>query len=82
MTYLSNKEMLMIEDFLSELNTPLRTIKLLNLFLQEQIYDEFIFFINKNQYEKNENTLAISYAINLVNNDILKIRKKYFLELI
>ena len=68
----------MLEDFLSELNTPLRTIKLLNLFLQEQIHDEFIFFINKNQYEKNENTLAISYAINLANNDILKIRKKYY----
>lgn len=68
----------MIEDFLSELNKPLRTIKLLNLLIQEHIHDEFTFFIDKNQLDKNENTLAISYAIELVNEDIAKLYDEYY----
>lgn len=68
----------MIEDLLSELIQPLRAIKLLSIFLEEQIYDEIIFEVNKNQIDKNENTLAINYAIKLINNDIFKIRKRYY----
>ena len=68
----------MIEDFLTQLITPLKTIRLLTSFLREQILDESIFLVSKNQYDKNENTLAINYAINLVNDDILKLRKKYY----
>ena len=68
----------MIEDLLTELIKPIRTIKLLTIFLEEQIYDNSVFDINKNQQDKNENTSAINYAISLVNKDILKIRKKYY----
>ena len=72
----------MIEDLLSELTKPIKAIKLLTTFLEEQVYDSSIFNINKNQLDKNENTLAISYAISLVNNDILKLRNKYYKKMV
>lgn len=68
----------MIEDFMSELEQPIRTIKLLTIFMQEQVYDDCTFFINKDQQDKNQNTLAINYAIELVNKDILKLKRKYY----
>jgi len=68
----------MIEDFLSELVIPIKAIKLLTIFLQENIYDEIICDVNKDQRDKNENTLAINYTMKLVNNDILKLRRKYY----
>ena len=72
----------MIEDLLSELTKPIKAIKLLTTFFEEQVYDSSIFNINKNQLDKNENTLAISYAISLVNNDILKLRNKYYKKMV
>jgi len=72
----------MIEDLLSELTKPIKAIKLLTIFLEEQIFDDSIFEINKNQHDKNENTLAINYAISLVNKDILKLKKKYYRKMV
>ena len=68
----------MIEDFMAELEQPIRAIKLLTIFMQEQVCDDCTFFINKDQRDKNENTLAINYAIELVNKDILKLKRKYY----
>ena len=68
----------MIEDLLVDLIKPIKALKLLTIFLEEQITDESVFHINKNQYDKNQNTLAINYAINLVNKDISMIRKRYY----
>ena len=68
----------MIEDFMAELEQPIRTIKLLTTFMQEQVYDDCAFFVNKDQRDKNENTLAINYAIELVCKDILKLKRKYY----
>ena len=72
----------MIEDLLSELTKPIKAIKLLTIFLEEQVFDDSIFEINKNQHDKNENTLAINYAISLVNKDILKLKKKYYRKMV
>ena len=68
----------MIEDLLVELITPIKSINLLTMFLEELINDETIYDINKNQTVKNQNTLALNYTIQLVNKDILKIRRKYY----
>ena len=68
----------MIECLLVDLIKPIKTLKLLTIFLEEQVTDECVYNINKNQYDKNENTLAINYAISLVNKDISKIRKRYY----
>ena len=72
----------MIEDLLSELTKPIKAIKLLTIFLEEQVFDDSIFEINKNQRDKNENTQAINYAISLVNKDILKLKKKYYRKMV
>ena len=68
----------MIEDLLTELRKPIKATKLLALFLEEAMENETIYNVNKNQYDKNENILAINYAIKLINNDILRTRKKYY----
>ncbi|MBQ7287223.1 MAG: hypothetical protein IJW73_05620 [Candidatus Gastranaerophilales bacterium] len=69
---------IMIEDLLADLNKPIKAIHLLTIFLEEQLYDEVIYNINKNQRNKNENTLAINYAIQLINKDLLKIKRRYY----
>ncbi len=71
----------MFEDFMAELAQPLRAIKLLTIFMQEQIFDESIFDINKNKQDKEYNTLAINYTIGLVNKDISKLKKRYYKKL-
>lgn len=71
----------MLEDFMAELAQPIRAIKLLTIFIQEQIFDECIFDINKNKQDKEYNTLALNYAIGLVNKDISKLKKKYYKKL-
>ena len=68
----------MLEDLLTSLIKPIKAIKLLNILLEEVMEDETIYNINKNQYDKNQNILAINYAINLVNYDILRTRRKYY----
>ncbi len=68
----------MIEDFMAELEQPIRAIKLLTIFMQEQVYDECAFVINKDLRDKNENTLALNYAIELVNKDILELKRRYY----
>lgn len=71
----------MLEDFMAELAQPIRAIKLLTIFTQEQIFDECIFDINKNKQDKKYNTLALNYAIGLVCKDISKLKKKYYKKL-
>ena len=39
---------IMIEDLLADLNKPIKAIHLLTIFLEEQLYDEVIYNINKN----------------------------------
>ncbi|MBQ4646006.1 MAG: hypothetical protein IJB79_01525 [Candidatus Gastranaerophilales bacterium] len=68
----------MIENLLSELIRPIKTIKLLNIFLEEIVEEEVMCDVSKNQYDKNESILAINYAIKLVNKDVLKLRERYY----
>jgi hypothetical protein len=76
--FTNHKGKFMIENLLVELIKPTKTIKLLNILLEELVEEEIIYDVNKNQYDKNENILAINYAIKLVNKDIVKIRRKYY----
>lgn len=68
----------MVENLLVELIKPTKAIRLLNILLEELVEEEIMYDLNKNQYDKNENILAVNYAIGLVNKDILKIRRNYY----
>lgn len=67
----------MLEDLLVDLIKPTKAISLLSMFLEKIIEDETVCNINKNPYERKLNIMTVVYAINLINNDILKLRKRY-----
>ncbi|MBO6273212.1 hypothetical protein J6O48_10610 [bacterium] len=69
----------MIEDFISELEKPCRAIELLLIFLHDYINDDIVSYIEETQKtDKLENTLAIVYALHLVNTDIERLKKEYY----
>jgi len=68
----------MIEDFITELDKPIRTSKLLIAFLEEYIEDNLCINLHSNERERKSNILAIVHGINLAEKDISKIRKKYY----
>lgn len=67
----------MIEDFIGEIEKPQLAMELLLVFLQEYIYDNINADIERDGMQDTENLLAITYAINLVNEDLTSIKEEY-----
>ena len=67
----------MIEDFIGEIEKPQLAMKLLLVFLQEYIEDNITIPIERAGMQDTENLLAITYAINLVNEDLTSIKEEY-----
>ena len=67
----------MLEDLLCKLINPQKAINLLLLFLSDYVQDNYI--TDKiTPIEKLDDIQAIIYALNLVSNDILKLRNEYY----
>ena len=67
----------MIEDFLGEIEKPQLALKLLLIFLTQYIEDNNTIDIDREGIQNEENLLAISYVIDLINNDLNFIKDKY-----
>ena len=72
----------MIEDLLSELERPIRAIKMLLILHREYVEDDMTTLMSRQPREIMINTLAIGYAINLVNKDIRRLKNEYYKKLI
>lgn len=72
----------MIEDLLSELERPIRAIKMLLILHREYVEDDMTTLMSRQPREIMINTLAIGYAINLVNKDIRNLKRKYYKRLV
>lgn len=72
----------MLEDFITELDKPIRTCKLLIAFLEEYIEDNLCIDLHSNERERKSNILAILHGINLAQKDISKTREKYYQNLL
>ena len=68
----------MIEDFITELDKPLKAMRLLLILTDEYVEDNLCIETCSNERERKENILAISHAIGLVRGDISRIRRKYY----
>ena len=68
----------MIEDFITELDKPLKAMRLLLILMDEYVEDNLCIETCSNERERKENILAISHAIGLVRGDISRIRRKYY----
>ena len=71
----------MLEDFLSELEQSIRAIKMLLILHREYVEDDMTTLMSRQPREIMINTLAIGYAINLVNKDIRRLKNKYYKKL-
>ena len=67
----------MIEDLLCEMDKPYRATKLLLIFLTDYIQDNLVSDLDMSEPEKSQNLLAVSYAINLVNESLSEMNKRY-----
>ena len=67
----------MIEDFIGEIEKPQLAHKLLLVFLQEYIEDNITIPIERAGMQNAENLLAITYAINLVIENLTSIKEEY-----
>ena len=72
----------MIKDLLSELERPIRAIKMLLILHREYVEDDMTTLMSRQPREIMINTLAIGYAINLVNKDIRNLKRKYYKRLV
>lgn len=72
----------MIENLLSELDRPIRAIKMLLILHRDYVEDNMTTIMSNKPREKMCNTLAIGYAISLVNKDISRLKQKYYKALI
>lgn len=67
----------MPEDLLCKLINPQKAMNLLLLFLSDYVQDDYI-TDKTTPTEKLNDILAIIYALNLVSDDILKLRNEYY----
>lgn len=68
----------MLEDFLCKMLKPQKAIHLLLIFLSDYIQDDIVTQIDATPIEKLNNILSIIYAINLISDDILRLRNEYY----
>ena len=68
----------MLEDFIIELDKPTKAIKILAYFIQELIYNNFDFDECENPRLKRQYIKSLIYTIELVNKDILKLKREYY----
>lgn len=68
----------MLEDLLTQMDKPYRAIKLLLLFLDDFVNEDLVNDIDMSVLEKNQNLLAITYSINLINEDFARLKNEYY----
>jgi len=68
----------MIEDFIIELEKPNKAIKILTHFIQELIIDGFEYEECQNPKLKIRYVLSLVYALELINNDIAKLKREFY----
>lgn len=69
----------MIEYFIAELDKPINAFKMILNFLNNYLEEE----ASENNFRQNQrNVLALIYAIQLIGEDVLKIRKNYYKQMV
>lgn len=68
----------MIEDFLSDLNKPLKAIDMLLEILDYYVEENLEILEPKNEYDKINGTVAIIFAIQLLLNCVNDLREEYY----
>lgn len=67
----------MIEDLLCEMDKPYRALKLTLIFLSDFIQENIVSEFDMSEREKNQNILALSYILNLINEDLKRLKNEY-----
>ena len=67
----------MIEDLLCGMDKPYRALKLTLIFLSDFIQENIVSEFDMSEREKNQNILALSYILNLINEDLKRLKNEY-----
>lgn len=68
----------MLENFLIDIDKPNKAIRILSQFAQELILDSVEFEICENPKLKIRYILSLIYAIELVNEDLARLKREYY----
>ena len=68
----------MLEDFIIELERPNKATRILLDFLRDFICNEYDFSNCSNQRIKTQYVLSLIYALNLINENIAKLKREYY----
>ena len=70
----------MLENFIIELEKPNKAIRILIQFIQELILDNHDYDICQNPKLKIRYILSLVYALELINEDMAKLKREYYKE--
>lgn len=68
----------MLEEFLGELTSPIRALRILSRLHKNYLDGDIDLFFNESKREFKENEYSIIYAIQLISEDIMNLRKEYY----
>lgn len=68
----------MIEDLLIHLKKSQNTLRLLLIFFEDYVNGDIVSYTNLFESDKFNDIFAIIYILNLVSEDLLKIRNEYY----
>ncbi len=68
----------MLEEFLGELKSPIRALWILSRIYNSYLNGNIDLFFNESEKEFRENQYSMIYAIQLISEDIMSLRKEYY----